>query len=151
MQSNCQIYRTQVDLASILMLTGLTAVLSDDFHTRFCQVASALRASGKTVNLMLQKKDVRAEILCDNSFFFFPIVTLIKEHVPLCQAKSSFSFADRAGASRCAFVAPAEWGDAKTSLKDRRVRIKVRPLPCLPYFLVHTILLLIHRTSPMPI
>ena len=51
------------------MLTGLTAVLSDDFHTRFCQVASALRASGKTVNLMLQKKDVRAEILCDNSSF----------------------------------------------------------------------------------
>jgi len=74
----------------------VVAYYSKDLFGAANQVASALRASGKTVNLMLQKKD----------------------------AKSSFSFADRAGASRCAFVAPAEWGDAKTSLKDRRVRIK---------------------------
>ena len=41
------------------------------------------------------------------------------------QAKSSFSFADRAGALRCVFVAPDEWGDAKTPLEKRNVRIKV--------------------------
>lgn len=74
----------------------VVAYYSKDLFGAANKVASALRASGKTVNLMLQKKD----------------------------AKSSFSFADRAGALRCVFVAPDEWGDEKTTLEKRHVRIK---------------------------
>lgn len=70
----------------------VVAAYNNDLFGAANTIASALRASGNSVNLLLEKYKV----------------------------KKAFNFADRAGADRCAFVAPDEWATGKVRVKDLR-------------------------------